>query len=88
MTADQTYDIDVEDVEYIRHGDKPLLARLFKPARARAVSGYYRTPRWSLVSGRSSDGRRHQRTPGKKWCGRGRTRFPGAARSLVSRLTG
>lgn len=27
----QTYDIDVEDVEYIRHGDKPLLARMFKP---------------------------------------------------------
>jgi acetyl esterase/lipase len=26
-----TYEIDVEDVEYIRHGDKPLLARLFKP---------------------------------------------------------
>ena len=25
------YDIDVEDVEYLRHGDKPLLARLFKP---------------------------------------------------------
>jgi acetyl esterase len=23
--------IDVEDVEYLRHGDKPLLARLFKP---------------------------------------------------------
>ncbi len=26
-----TYDIDIEDVEYVRHGDKPLLARLFKP---------------------------------------------------------
>src|SRR6059036_1907010 len=25
------YDIDVSDVEYVRHGDKPLLARLFKP---------------------------------------------------------
>jgi acetyl esterase len=25
------YEIEVEDVEYIRHGDKPLLARLFKP---------------------------------------------------------
>jgi acetyl esterase len=25
------YEIDVEDVEYLRHGDKPLLARLFKP---------------------------------------------------------
>jgi acetyl esterase/lipase len=33
MTANapKTYDIDVEDVEYVRHGDKPLLARLFKP---------------------------------------------------------
>ena len=26
-----TYAIDVEDVEYLRHGDAPLLARLFKP---------------------------------------------------------
>jgi len=26
-----TYAIDIEDVEYLRHGDKPLLARLFKP---------------------------------------------------------
>jgi acetyl esterase/lipase len=33
MTANtsKTYDIDVEDVEYLRHGDQPLLARLFKP---------------------------------------------------------
>jgi acetyl esterase/lipase len=26
-----SYEIDVQDVEYLRHGDKPLLARLFKP---------------------------------------------------------
>jgi len=33
MTANapKTYDIDVKDVEYLRHGDKPLLARLFTP---------------------------------------------------------
>ncbi len=33
MTANppKTYEIEVEDVEYLRHGDKPLLARLFKP---------------------------------------------------------
>ena len=31
MTANRTYDIEVEDVEYLRHGDKPLLARMFKP---------------------------------------------------------
>jgi acetyl esterase/lipase len=30
-TARKTYEITVEDVEYLRHGDKPLLARLFKP---------------------------------------------------------
>jgi acetyl esterase len=29
-----TYAIDVEDVEYLRHGDAPLLARLFKPKGA------------------------------------------------------
>ena len=26
-----SYEIDVEDVEYLRHGDTPLLSRLFKP---------------------------------------------------------
>lgn len=33
MTANppKTFELDVEDVEYIRHGNKPLLARLFKP---------------------------------------------------------
>ncbi|MGH8013063.1 MAG: alpha/beta hydrolase [Candidatus Binataceae bacterium] len=28
------YEIDVEDAEYLRHGDTPLLARLFKPRGA------------------------------------------------------
>jgi len=30
----QRYEIDVEDVEYLRHGDKPLLARVFTPRGA------------------------------------------------------
>jgi acetyl esterase/lipase len=31
-TADaKTHEFDVQDVEYLRHGDKPLLARVFKP---------------------------------------------------------
>ena len=30
-TRTQTYDIDIADVEYLHHGDTPLLARLFKP---------------------------------------------------------
>jgi acetyl esterase/lipase len=29
--ASKTYELDIEDVEYLRHGDTPLLARLFKP---------------------------------------------------------
>src|SRR5216683_7571216 len=35
-TAPKTfeYEVDVEDVEYLRHGDTPLLARLFKPRGA------------------------------------------------------
>jgi len=28
------YEIDVEDIEYLRHGDKPLLARVYKPRGA------------------------------------------------------
>ncbi|MFM9941287.1 MAG: alpha/beta hydrolase [Hyphomicrobiaceae bacterium] len=34
MTATRdarTFELDVEDVEYLRHGDKPLLLRLYKP---------------------------------------------------------
>jgi acetyl esterase len=31
ISTSQTYDIDIEDVEYLRHGDQPLLARLHKP---------------------------------------------------------
>jgi acetyl esterase/lipase len=27
----RTHEFDVEDVEYLRHGDKPLLARVFRP---------------------------------------------------------
>src|SRR3982074_2268333 len=27
----KTHEFDVDDVEYLRHGDKPLLARVFKP---------------------------------------------------------
>ena len=33
VTSEQatTYEVDIEDVEYLRHGDTPLLARLFRP---------------------------------------------------------
>jgi acetyl esterase/lipase len=31
VNAPGTYEIGVEDVEYLRHGDQPLLARLYKP---------------------------------------------------------
>ena len=31
LPATKTHEFDVEDVEYLRHGDKPLLARVFKP---------------------------------------------------------
>ena len=31
MTANGAYQVDVEEVEYLRHGDKPFLARVFKP---------------------------------------------------------
>lgn len=31
MSESRAFEIDVEDVEYLRHGGKPVLARLFKP---------------------------------------------------------
>ena len=33
-TAESTAEFDVADVEYLRHGDKPLLARIYKPLGA------------------------------------------------------
>ncbi len=30
-TRTQTYDVDIADVEYLSHGETPLMARLFKP---------------------------------------------------------
>jgi acetyl esterase len=33
-TTATRYEIDVEDVEYLRHGNKPLLARIYKPRGA------------------------------------------------------
>jgi acetyl esterase len=31
ISTRQTYAVDITDVEYLRHGDQPLLARLFRP---------------------------------------------------------
>jgi acetyl esterase len=31
ISTQTMYDVDITDVEYLRHGDTPLLARLFKP---------------------------------------------------------
>jgi acetyl esterase/lipase len=31
LSTQTMYDVDITDVEYLRHGDTPLLARLFKP---------------------------------------------------------
>ena len=36
------YEIDIQDIEYLRHGDKPLLARVIKAAGRRPVSSRYR----------------------------------------------
>ena len=33
-TTRAQFEIDIEDVEYIRHGDQPLLARVYKPRGA------------------------------------------------------
>jgi len=37
----ETHEFDVEDIEYLRHGDKPLLARVFRRR------GRGRSRRWS-----------------------------------------
>ena len=51
----KTTDFDVEDVEYLRHGDKPLLARVYKPRGRGAVSGAGRVPWRRLVPERPPD---------------------------------
>jgi cephalosporin-C deacetylase-like acetyl esterase len=30
-TQTRQYEIDVQDVEYVRHGDQPILARVLRP---------------------------------------------------------
>ena len=40
-----TYEVKIEDVEYLRHGDKPFLARLFRPQGERTFPGNGRTAR-------------------------------------------
>ena len=38
----RTHEFDVEDIEYLRHGDKPLLARVYHVREGRG-----RSRRWS-----------------------------------------
>ena len=40
----KSYEVDVEDVEYVRHGDKPLLARMFKPRGQGPFPAYTAAP--------------------------------------------
>ena len=34
ISKQSTYEIEVQDVEYLRHGDQPMLARVFRPIGA------------------------------------------------------
>ncbi len=86
MTANapKIYDIAVEDVEYLRHGDTSLLARLFKPA----VPTHRRTAWRRLEPRRPPTRHRPQRTTGAKRHRSGSLGFPHASRSALSRLIG
>ena len=41
LEADKTAAFDVADVEYLRHGDKPLLARIYTPHGAGPFPAMY-----------------------------------------------
>ena len=78
------YEIDVEDVEYIRHGDKPLLARVYRPRGKWPFSAGRRNTRRRMVllrtrpAGRSdSRGCREKRDRG------GGAGFPHATRRTL-----
>ena len=43
-----TYDVQIEDVEYLRQGDKPFLARLFRPQGTGPLPGNGRAARRRL----------------------------------------
>ena len=45
-------DLEIEDVEYLRHGDNPLLLRLFKPAGSGPFPLHRPASRRRLVSRR------------------------------------
>ena len=80
----KTTDFDVEDVEYLRHGDKPLLARVYKPRGAGAVSGSGRMPRRRLVPERPPDRSAAPQIHGVPRCRLDRARFPLRQRGPLS----
>ena len=49
-TARKAYDIDIEDVEYLRHGDQPLLARLFMPLMPIGMAIIVRQRGWGVFN--------------------------------------
>ena len=82
----KTHEFDVEDLAYLRRGDKPLLARVFRPRGEGLVPGAGRMPRRRLVSERP-----HHRAPapsghGNAWHRVGHARFPLRQRGPLSGL--
>ena len=85
-TADaRTHEFDVQDVEYLRHGDKPLLARVFKPRGDGPFPAIVdlHGGAWCL-SNRLSDKLRHEcwRATATSWC---RSTGGAAARAPIRR---
>ena len=79
-----TYEVDIEDVEYLRHGDTPLLARLVSASRRRAVPDHGRAARRRLGAWRPPEREPRQRGAGPERRDRGGAGLPGPARSVVS----
>ena len=81
ISTHTTHAIDITDVEYLRHGDKPAGASL-QAARQRPVPAHRRTARRGVVPGGLPERHRAQRSAGQEWhCG-GSAGFPHAAGRL------
>ena len=64
VSKQSTYEVDVQDVEYLRHGETPLLARLFRPRGTGPFPIMVELHGGAWVRGRPSEWQRRERSVG------------------------
>jgi acetyl esterase len=90
MTANtaETFELDVEDIEYLRHGNKPLLARLFKPRGTGPFPLVVEVHGGAWCNGDRLNDAIINEPAGQERCDGGGVGFPHAARGRVPSFAG